>query len=79
MLDEHARRHGAKGARRLLAAVPLEVSVVAWRRHRRWYNVLTAVPAVAALIVVAANVSTVADPTRASCCSCRNRTSSSSD
>jgi hypothetical protein len=63
MLDEYVRWHVVKGALAgLLAAVLIGVSVVAWRRHRRWHSVLTAVPAVAALIVVAANVTTVADP-----------------
>ena len=63
MLDEYVRWHVVKGALAgLLTAVLIAVSVAAWRRRRRWYSVLTAVSAVAALIVVAANVATVANP-----------------
>jgi hypothetical protein len=63
MLDEYVRWHVFKGALAgLLAAVLIGLSVAAWRRRRRWYSVLTAVPAAAALVVVAANVYTVADP-----------------
>lgn len=63
MLDEYVRWHVFKGALAgLLAAVLIGLSAVAWRRGRRWSGALTAVPALAALVVVAANVFTVADP-----------------
>jgi hypothetical protein len=63
MLDEYVRWHVAKGVLvGLLAVVLIGVSVVAWRRQRRWLSLLTAVPATAALVVVAANVTTVANP-----------------
>lgn len=62
MLDEYVRWHVVKAVLAgLLAAVLIGLSVAAWRR-RRWYSLLTAVPAVAALVVVAANVTTVANP-----------------
>jgi hypothetical protein len=62
MLDEYVRWHVVKAVLTgLLAAVLIGLSVAAWRRHR-WYSLLTAVPAVAALVVVVANVTTVADP-----------------
>jgi hypothetical protein len=63
MLDEYARWHVVKAALSgLLAAVLIGLSVAVWRRRRRWYSLLTAVPAVAVLLVVVANVATVADP-----------------
>ena len=63
MLDEYVRWHVAKAVlTAVLAAVLIGLSVAAWRR-RRWFSlVLTAVSALAALVWVAANVSTVADP-----------------
>ncbi len=62
MLDEYVRWHVVKAVLTgLLAAVLIGLSVAVWRR-RRWYSLLTAVPAAAALVVVAANVTTVADP-----------------
>jgi hypothetical protein len=62
MLDEYVRWHAAKAVLvGLLAAVLIGLSVVAWRR-RRLFSLLTAVPAVAALVVVAANVTTAANP-----------------
>ncbi|GAA0962344.1 hypothetical protein GCM10009554_80000 [Kribbella koreensis] len=62
MLAEYVRWHVFKGILTgLLAVVLIGLSVVAWRR-RRLFVLLTAVPAVAALLVVAANVTTVADP-----------------
>jgi hypothetical protein len=63
MLDEYVRWHVAKGVLvGLLAAVLIGLSVVAWRRRRRWLSLLTAVLAMAALVVVAANVTTVMNP-----------------
>jgi hypothetical protein len=63
MLDEYVRWHVAKGVLvGLLAVVLIGLSVVAWRRRRRWLSLLTAVLATAALVVVAANVTTVANP-----------------
>lgn len=63
MLDEYVRWHVVKGVLvGLLAVVLLGLSVVAWRRRRRWLSLLTAVPAAAALVVVVANVTTVANP-----------------
>ncbi|MFI7218757.1 hypothetical protein [Micromonospora maritima] len=62
MLDEYVRWHVVKAALvGLLAAVLVGLSVVTWRR-RRWLGLLPAVPAVAALVVLAANLSTVANP-----------------
>jgi len=62
MLDEYVRWHVVKAVLvGLLAAVLVGLSVLAWRR-RRLFSLLTAVPAVAALVVVAANVTTVANP-----------------
>ncbi|MDG4800919.1 hypothetical protein [Micromonospora sp. WMMD980] len=61
MLDEYVRWHVVKAALvGLLAAVLAGRSVVTWRR-RRWLGLLPAVPAVAALVVLAANLSTVAN------------------
>ncbi|MCX4851751.1 hypothetical protein [Streptomyces sp. NBC_00893] len=64
MLDEYVRWHVVKGVLSgLLAAVLIGLSVVAWcRSRRRWYSLLPAVPAVGALVVVVANVTTVANP-----------------
>jgi hypothetical protein len=64
MLDEYVRWHVVKGVLSgLLAAVLIGLSVVAWRRsQRRWYSLLPAVAAVGALVVVVANVTTVANP-----------------
>ena len=63
MLDQYVRWHVAKGLLvGLLAVVLIGLSVVAWRRRRRWMSLLTAVLATAALVVVAANVTTVANP-----------------
>ena len=63
MLDEYVRWHVAKAVLvGLLAVVLIGLSVMAWRRRRRWLSLLTAVPATAALVVVAANVTTVANP-----------------
>jgi hypothetical protein len=63
MLDEYVRWHVAKGVLvGLLAAVLIGLSVVAWRRQRRWLSLLTAVLAIAALVVVTANVTTVMNP-----------------
>jgi len=63
MLDEYVRWHVVKGAMAgLLAAVLIGLSVVAWRGRRRWLSLLTAVPAMAALVVIAANVSVVVNP-----------------
>lgn len=62
MLDEYVRWHVVKAVLvGLLAAVLIGLSVVAWHR-RRLLSLLTAVPAVAALVVVAANVTTLANP-----------------
>jgi hypothetical protein len=62
MLDEYVRWHVAKAALvGLLAAVLVGLSVTVWRR-RRWLSLLTAVLAVAALVVMAANVTTAANP-----------------
>lgn len=62
MLDEYVRWHVVKAVLvGLLAAVLIGLSVVVWRR-RRSLSLLTAVLAVAALVVVAANVTTVANP-----------------
>jgi hypothetical protein len=62
MLDEYVRWHVVKAALTgLLAAVLIGLSVVAWRR-RRLSSLLTALPAVAALVVVVANVTTIANP-----------------
>jgi len=63
MLDEYVRWHVVKGALAgVLAAVLIVLSVVAWRRRRRWLSLITAGLALAALVVVAANVTTVANP-----------------
>jgi len=63
MLDEYVRWHVVKGALAgVLAAVLVVLSVVAWRRRRRWLSLITAGLALAALVVVAANVTTVANP-----------------
>jgi hypothetical protein len=63
MLDEYVRWHVVKAAlSSLVAAVLIGLSVVTWRQRRRLVSVLTAVPALAALVVVAANVITVANP-----------------
>ncbi|MFE7113263.1 hypothetical protein ACFU98_43565 [Streptomyces sp. NPDC057575] len=64
MLDEYVRWHVVKGVLSgLLAAVLIGLSVVAWRRsRRRWYSLLPAVPAVGALVVMVANVTTMANP-----------------
>jgi hypothetical protein len=62
MLDEYVRWHVVKAVLSgLLAAVLIGLSVVAWRR-RRLLSLLPAVPAVGALLVVVANVTTVANP-----------------
>jgi hypothetical protein len=62
MLDEYVRWHVVKAALAgLLAAVLTGLSVVAWRR-RRWFSLFPAVPALGALLVVVANVTTVANP-----------------
>ncbi|MET8004392.1 hypothetical protein [Nonomuraea glycinis] len=62
MLDEYVRWHVVKAVLvGLLAAVLIGLSVVGWRR-RRLLSLLTAVLAVAALVVVAANVTTLANP-----------------
>ena len=62
MLDEYVRWHVVKAVLSgLLAVVLIGLSVAVWRR-RRWYSLLTAVPAVAVVLVVVANVLTVADP-----------------
>jgi hypothetical protein len=63
MLDEYVRWHMVKAVLvGLLAAALIGLSVVAWRRRRRWLSLLTTVPAVAALVVVAANVTTAMNP-----------------
>ncbi|MEV6638004.1 hypothetical protein AB0M54_45510 [Actinoplanes sp. NPDC051470] len=63
ILDEYVRWHVVKGVLvGLLAAVLIGLSVVAWRRRHRWLSLLTTVPAMAALVVVAANVTTVMNP-----------------
>jgi hypothetical protein len=63
MLDEYVRWHVVKAVLSgLLAAVLIALSVVVWRR-RRLSSLLTAVPALGALVVVVANVTTVANPT----------------
>ena len=63
MLDEYVRWHVVKAVLSgLLAVVLLGLSVAVYRRRRRWYSLLTAVPAVAVVLVVVANVLTVADP-----------------
>jgi predicted branched-subunit amino acid permease len=46
----------------LLTAALLGLSVAAWRRQHRWHSLLTALLTAAALIVVVANVYTVANP-----------------
>ncbi|MEU4191699.1 hypothetical protein AB0E69_07375 [Kribbella sp. NPDC026611] len=62
MLGEYVRWHVVKAVLSgLLAAVLIVLSVVAWRR-RRLFGLLMAVPAVAVLVVVVANVTTVANP-----------------
>ncbi|MFG1603542.1 hypothetical protein [Actinoplanes sp. NPDC049265] len=62
MLEQYVRWHVVKAALvALLAAALIALSVPAWRRHRL-LTLLTAAPAAAALVVVAANVSTIADP-----------------
>ena len=62
MLDEYVRWHVVKAVLAgLLAAVLTGLSVVAWRR-RRLSSLLPAVPALGALVVVVANVTTVANP-----------------
>ena len=63
MLDEYVRWHVVKAVLSgVLAVVLIGLSVALWRGRRRWYSVLTAVPAAALLLVVVANVGTVADP-----------------
>ncbi|MFJ5886161.1 hypothetical protein [Kitasatospora cineracea] len=63
MLDEYVRWHLVKAVLcGLLAAALLGLSVAAWHRRHRWYCLLTALLAAAALVVVAADVTTVADP-----------------
>ena len=63
MLDEYVRWHVVKGVLvGFLAVALIGLSVAAWRRRPRWLSLLTAVPAIAALVVVAANVTAVADP-----------------
>lgn len=63
MLDQYVRWHVWKGALAgLVAAVLIALSVVTWRQRRRWVSVLIAVLALAALVVVLANVITVASP-----------------
>jgi hypothetical protein len=63
MQDEYVRWHVWKGALAgLVAAVLIALSVVTWRQRRRWVSVLIAILAVAALVVVAANEITVANP-----------------
>ncbi|WP_148089518.1 hypothetical protein [Kitasatospora cineracea] len=63
MLDEYVRWHMVKAVLcGLLAGALLGLSVAVWRRRHRWYCLLTALSAAAALVVVAANVTTVADP-----------------
>ncbi|MFE2351642.1 hypothetical protein [Kitasatospora cineracea] len=63
MLDEYVRWHMVKAVLcGLLASVLLGLSVAVWRRRHRWHCLLTALLAAAALVVVAANVTTVADP-----------------
>ncbi|GLY14952.1 hypothetical protein Kisp01_19670 [Kineosporia sp. NBRC 101677] len=62
MLGEYTRWHVLKALLiGLLSIVLIGLSVTAWPR-RRWASLLTAAVAVAALVVVAANVSTVASP-----------------
>ncbi|MEU7573445.1 hypothetical protein [Micromonospora sp. NPDC049240] len=62
MLDEYVRWHVVKGTLvGLLAAALTGLAVRSWR-PRRWLSLLLAVLAVAALVVVAANVSVIANP-----------------
>jgi hypothetical protein len=63
MHDEYVRWHVVKAVLSgLLTAALLGLSVAAWRRQHRWYSLLTALLTAAALVVVAANVYTVANP-----------------
>jgi hypothetical protein len=63
MLDEYVRWHVVKAVLSgLLGAALLGLSVAVWRRRHRWYSLLTALLAAAALVVVAADVTTVANP-----------------